>query len=580
MLPTFCGVILFFIPFVLIFNFRDKVEGFLYVFTSLIALHILVALFTQVFHVFSYGLIIGIHFLISSFCLIFFFYKQKYFSRAKLNSLVLISFAIIGFELLSVHYFYTGTVSETERSNVVFRDFYAYPFYSDEWVGVSLADYSIENKSLPFANPLWHDTPFANGLVVFYSFISELFLLFNLAPLTGWSLFAIMNGLLISLLLYLLLRVNNVNNFSSSIATLSVPWIVNGTNLPGIWFLTPFIFSLSLFITFLICLSKREFLLGMTTSIICLLLYPPIIVLVFPTLLFYILKNKISLYYLFSIGAVGVIIIAILSINFGYSRAIGFVYSSLIRPNLDGGIVSMPFWIVLPILLIPIILFGLIIMIKKKSYTLLVPIIIGLFFWFLYAFVSKIIILEQSRVVAITSVLLMIPIGFGIESIVNLIKNQKTVNFIKVLFILAFVVAALFYPGSNRWSKLVLKIKTDNGYQDFFPSAPVTRYLQSDDLKFFSSFSKKRFLSLPWKGLVIGTATHNYPLDSKDSTITNKFVNYAEFMQRTCEEKSAYARDFKIEYVYSDSFDCPSFEELGSSQEGFHLYRPISHIVL
>ena len=574
MIQTVLEIILFLTPFILVFNFQDKVKGFLYVFTSVLSLHILTALLTQTFHIFSFHLVFGVHLLAGIACIVIFVRKKKYFSNIKFSWLVLMIFMVVGFELSSVHYFFNGIVNETKGMGAVSGDFYVYPHYSDEWVGVSLVDYSISQKSLPLANPLWYNQPFSDGMVVFHSFISEVFLFLGLNPLINWSLFAILNGLLISFLIYLLLKVNNISNFSSAIAAMSVPLIVNGQNLPGVWFLIPAIFALSVYLVSLICLSKKEFKVGLLVSILCFLLYPPFIVFVFPTLLIYILYNKVSLFNLFFLVLPGISIIYLLSTNLGFSGAFHLIHLWLIRSNLNqGGIISMPFWIILPTLLIPFMVFGLCSIIKKRLYVLLVPIVCGISFWIFFSFIKEAVIIDQTRSVTIASIILITLVGFGVEFLFSFIKNDNRLNLIKAGLISAFIITAIFYPGKENWTKLVLEIKANGEIAKYYPLPPITRYLYPDDLKFFSNFSGKRFISYPLKGLAIGVATHNYPLDSKPSTITNQFLRYTNFMRGTCEEKTKNAKDFQIDYVYGDRFECKYFQELGSSKEGFHLYK-------
>lgn len=82
-------------------------------------------------------------------------------------------------------------------------------------------------------------------------------------------------------------------------------------------------------------------------------------------------------------------------------------------------------------------------------------------------------------------------------------------------------------------------------------------------------------MSIPWKGLVIGTSTHNYPLGTKQSTLTNHIVDFKNFMEAKCESKSKIAKKKKIDYVYSPKFDCEGFELRGISGEGLHLYEVV-----
>ena len=541
--------------------------------------HILIALLTQALHIFSYAVVVGIHSIIALVCIFFFFRNKKFFDNLKFSWFVLVILAIVGYELSSVHYFYKGIVSDIGGLNAVSRDFYPYPHYSDEWVGVSLADYSISQKSLPLVNSLWKNVPFANGLAAFHSLASELSLLLNISPLISWSIFAIINGLLISFLVYLLLRVCAVSSFSSALAALSVPLVVSGVNVAGIWFFTPHIFAMPVFLLMVISFCKKEFRIGMVLTFLCLILYPPFIVFVLPALLAHIISGKISKYYLLFAAFASMVLIWLLSLVVGYSKAFSLAYSWIIRPNLDGGIISLPIWIIVPVALIPFIVLGLFELAEKKSYALLAPIFTGLFFWTLYSFTLGVIIIDQSRVVALTAILLMIPAGFGIERAIGYFKNNRNISILfKISCIFAIVSAAIFYPGSNSWSKLFLKTVKEDSYKHV-PSAPITRWLHPDDMELFGGISGKVFLSPPWKGLVIGAATHNYPLDSKASTLTNRFVRYSDFMAGTCAEKIGYSNEFSIDYIYSSKLECEGFEEIGLSRENLYLYRFIPKTV-
>lgn len=579
MIQTILGVIVLITPFILVVNFKDKLIGALSIFSGIVAMQLLVSILTQSFHIFSYEMILVINVVLSLSCLVIFLFKSKFPAKIKFNWLAILALLIICFELLSVHYFYSGIVAEAEGYNVVSYDNYHYPYYSDEWVGVSFVDYSIKSKSLPLANPLWHNKPFVNPLVIFYSFISEIFLLLNLNPIIYWSLFSIVNGLIISLLIYLFLRTNNVSTFSAVFAMLSIPLIVNGTNIPGIWFFTPFIFSFTILLISLIFLSKKESLLGISTSLISLILYPPMIVFILPILIAY--RLKFALYSLIPIGLIGGLLTIILSVNFGFTKMFHQVVAWLVRENLDGGgIASMPIWIIIPFLLLPLVLGGLALIYKNKNNIIIAPVFTGLIFWILYAFFNKTIIIDQTRIVVITSILLMIPVGFAMDYLFNylkdhknLINNQRIVQFLKTVFILIFIALAVFYPGSNNWAKLRLSIRTDeNKIIHYNPTSPITRYLYSEDLGIFKNISGKVFITHPWKGLAIGVATHNFPLDSKASTVSNRILKYSDFMVADCDKKQKYIKDYKIDYVYSHTINCPFLKKLATSEEGYNLY--------
>lgn len=65
MIKTIIGLILLFIPFLLIIQFRNKKDGFFYILSLVIAFHLFAAILTQAFHIFSYGVIFGINLIIA-----------------------------------------------------------------------------------------------------------------------------------------------------------------------------------------------------------------------------------------------------------------------------------------------------------------------------------------------------------------------------------------------------------------------------------------------------------------------------------------------------------------------------------
>ena len=141
---------------------------------------------------------------------------------------------------------------------------------------------------------------------------------------------------------------------------------------------------------------------------------------------------------------------------------------------------------------------------------------------------------------------------------------------IQGIILILFFILSFSYTQLNNWQDL--KLHTLDG-REISPAAPANIYLHEDDLRLFENIHKKRFLSLPWKGLVIGVATRNYPLDTKPATITNKKLSYVTFMRLNCEEKGYIAKQYNIDYIYSPKFDCNSFELKGVSAEGLNLYE-------
>jgi hypothetical protein len=170
--------------------------------------------------------------------------------------------------------------------------------------------------------------------------------------------------------------------------------------------------------------------------------------------------------------------------------------------------------------------------------------------------------------------------AFGIEKVIVYFGNKYTylstpiaARIFKSFIFIFFVLLSVIYSKIGLWHKLILEVKDANGkILTEMPAPPVTRYLSDDDLRAFEGIRNKVFISPRWKGLVVGVATHNYPLDSKSSTITNKILTYRQFMDSNCDEKIKYAKKYKIDYAYTYPFSCPGFQILTTGDSGLALY--------
>ena len=114
----------------------------------------------------------------------------------------------------------------------------------------------------------------------------------------------------------------------------------------------------------------------------------------------------------------------------------------------------------------------------------------------------------------------------------------------------------------------------------FFAAIPdfgkklMSSSLTKDDLRIFENIKNAKFLSIPWKSTVIGTATNNYPIVTKEGTISMSNENLVNvFFNEDCIGKNNIAESLKIDYVYLPEFYCPGFEKIDKSEEGLILYK-------
>jgi hypothetical protein len=478
-----------------------------------------------------------------------------------------------------VHYSYTGTISTINGYRETVNNKYIYPYFSDEWVEMSLVKYSIENEKLPIVNPLINKARFISPVLPFFSFLSEVFLILKLDPLTQFPFLSILSGLSICSLIYLILRKIGIGTAISLLIFLSIPYITNGANLPGIWFLIPLIMGIILFLLSVLSFISENKKLALINSILSVIFYPPMIVFSFPILIIIFLRKEAGRNnrWLIISGVILFIILASTSYFIFKEGTWGYLMSLIFRTNLESGIPQfnplniIPLWLLIPAIL------GIFTVLKKRLWIIICPILVGAIFWCVYLFTQKVFIIDYPRVVVITSLLISILSGMGIRLVVDKINSkcswQKRVPDLiwMIIIVSTFAIASPYYTANSSWKRLTMNIGV--GQKEILPASPSNTYLTNDDLRLFQNIKKKRFISVPWKGLVIGAATGNYPIESKASIITNKLYSYNGFMSGNCTTKINTSDKFRIDYVYSRPFSCDFFEKIGESEEGLILYK-------
>lgn len=594
MIILIAGLIILAVPFLLVDLFSDKKRGFIYVFFFLFLFQTVLAILAQSLGVFYYNVVIGCTLFADIILLLVYFkIRAKIKKRFSFNfasiDWVIIAVAIISLlSLYQVHYNYTGkinlaidlTVSYHEVKNIV----YPYPYFSDEWYAVSLVKGAIDNHSLPFKNIL-DNSFFPNLELFFHSFIAEIILLLGLNPLLHYTILSIFLNTLIIILAYLFLRINNISKLTAGVCSLLMLYITCGANLPGLWHLIPFNLGIMLFLVSICFMEFNDIKMAITSVVLASLFYPPLIPFYSIGLLVFLLcrikKTKENLFKIIYRGLLFFVvpisfIILILSL---FAGLLNYIFSKIFFVSFMAPFIpQLGFYNIIPMPAFLLAILGLYFICKNKKWILLSEFILGAIFWFFYSFTVYRFFVEYERVVVLTSIIIVIISGFGLKQAEEYFKIKskdrkfKIFQLIEILVLFAFLFLVPVYTRGENW-KRIISINPANGAM-FYPKSPANNYLVADDLRIFKDIKSKRFLSLPWKGTVIGVATGNYPVLTKEGTISlgsNKILN--DFMIANCKDKKNIAKRFNLEYIYIHEFDCSEFQKLDKSQEGLVLYK-------
>lgn len=584
MIYTLGGILLLLSPFLLLHRFENKRIGFCYILSFLIALHLFVAIITQMLHIFTYSVILTTN------IVIFLIIVTKSNIKKLFLKVDWILIAIIGIScisLFSVHYNYSGkyTIATNPSYQEAEHMSYPYPYFSDEWYSIAFIKDAINFYSLPIRNPLTPEREFFINLEApFHSFLATILLLLHLDPLTQYTVLTIVFGLLIVVVIYLLL-VCSIDRLPAAIASISTLYITNGANLPGIWNLRPLNIGMLAMVLGFIFLSDKKMKMATFMGFVAFLFYPPLFIFYTVAILFFAFLSKeltqqermqTILYYFLFAGVAGIVVAAFAF--FGRSEAIAFfeiALSKIFYPTpISDFIPKFTIYNIVPIPILLLALLGIIPMIKKPW--LLSTVCIGITYWILYSFTTFRFIIEYARVVFVTALLIIIVSGFGLSYLLDILKKYYSFkkgnifSYVQIGILLVFLVLSFNYTKRNNWQKLVLRNIQTN--EIFAPAAPANRYLHPDDLQLFEHIKGKRFSSIPWKGTVIGVATGNYPLVTKPGTIT-LHPEMAPLIRKADCSTLPEALNMNIAYVYVPNLQCPDFDIVDVSSEGFYLYK-------
>ena len=413
--------------------------------------------------------------------------------------------------------------------------------------------------------------------------MSEIFLILGLSPLTQYNLVSIAINALIIVLAYLFLRICQVPDIPSGISSLSILYITSGANLPGIWNLIPLSLGILLYLCGL-CFWEIDDLKSSIASFIAVaLFYPPLAI--FPglglsaILLQEISKNRdswakkikvISSYLL-------VLLLAILVVCFILSKFAlwGFVSQKLLYRLYTFYIPQFNFYDIMPIPVVLAALLGLSPVFKKRKY-LFFQLALGVFFWILYSFTDYRFAIELEKVMFLTAIVVALFSGFGLQELANYIKSKgasdNIFRYAGIGIIALLLIFVPFYTQRENWQNLLGVVPSTGDY--IYPKSPANNYLTEDDMRIFGDIKEKRFLTIPWKGTVIGIATGNYPSIAKEGTMSAGLeTHYYSFINSGCDVKKSIIDGYKPDYVYLPEFNCPGFEKIDESQEGLILYK-------
>lgn len=574
-------IILVIIPFLLVFTFQNKTIAFVWIFSGLTLFYLILSMVTQSLGIFTYDVIFYSSFIVAIGSALFII-KRKFTGEISIPKIsTVLIFLIIIFNLTSVHYLYTGKMTRATGVQEVKNSFNKYPYFSDEWNAISIAKNSIENKSFPNTNPLRENKKFPNPMFPYFSFISGIFLLTNTNPLIYFVPLSIFFSFLISLFIFIALKQFGVSRLASTLVILSLPYITVGSNLPGMWHLLPMTLGILFLILSLISIQENRKYLLFLNILLSLLFYPPMIVFVIPCLLgYYFFKRekieKKDIIFFSSLTIIGLLAFFIVSANMNRGYLKNF-FKLIFRDNLEPGIPLFEIYNVLPFWILILSVIGFWAIIKKRMSFLVYPIIVGLIYWIIYTQTRLVFLIDYPRIVVITSILLAIISAFGLDFILQKFNKKnnwnKKENLIVYLLIFIFAISSISYTQREKWQKLVMVIKYNNNQSKQHPNPPANQYLLKEDLEIFSGIKNKVFIAPQWKGLVIGSSTGNFPLESKAGTITNRIYRYDEFMKLDCQEKNEVAEKHKINFVYSQKFVCKEFIAQKESSEGLVLYK-------
>lgn len=487
--------------------------------------------------------------------------------------------------LIQPHFSYSGYLIDSVGVTLVQNEEVLTPYFSDEWASVAFVDQALTTGGLPTKHPFVEQSSYVSYMTPYFMGLAAFFSTFGFDPILQFAYAPFFLGLVLVYAAYVCARSFGASRVASSIAALTIPFIANSANLAGIWYAIPAHAGLLIFI-FTFSLQKESLQWRMLGYALSVLLYPPMLVFVIPVALVT-EKPKIGLKVLGSVFATG--IVAVIIAAFSSSNSIFHSFKSalklLVRPlGLDfaGDIPLYAPHVVIPAIAIAGCVAA-IPLFTKKMQTVGIAIVVGFIGWIVYSIIAVTVVIDVQRVVFITAYLVCVAAALGYDRILAWIQkviafNPKIVAW--AVLVLVFSHVSPSYSADESWRKFVLPTPNRGEGTFLIPSPPATQYLIKDDLDLLARFdvvassSPRRFVTTPWKGLVLGTVTRHTPLHTKSSIVGTAYLKYEQIATANCDELEVYRVKFDIDFAYVPKLEtCPDIVPVATSTEGFVLYE-------
>ncbi len=586
LIPQF---ILFLLPFILVFNFKDKKKGFLYIFTYYTLYIIISSVFLQALHTFSFRNIFILQILIDLVAVTYFLKHELHFPNKddfkklfdKQNSLIVAIFITSFIYLLLPNIHFKGGYNDAvtykfdEKTNALSFDrvikneeegkYYPYPSYSDEWVAFGKIRNIIEDKSLPFKNYLKGDAFSFEPLATYFSYLSYIYLYFNLSLEQFFLIGKFFNFFLI-LSFFFLFRSIKISKFASVTASIISLFIMNTQIVTGLWMFIPFNMGALFFFVSLIAFINNFKNISLVLSSISILFYPPML---FPVIVWNLINlNKFTqdkkikkIIYSFVLAAI--VFFTLKAIPNFYPNIINKFIENFIRPTAYGMPENQNLWNLYNFIFIPIILAGAFLSYKNHRDIFNFFVFLNLF-WLYYYINQTIIFIDLPRLIMLYCWFALIFIAISIDSFFVKYKyntDNKVYLFVTVLIILILCAGSYTQMFANNYLK--------KGQ----PSPILNTYYKQADIDVFKDFKDKNFLADEWKSLIIASVVGNIPMNSKGSYINTKVVSFTKFMNSSCDEKNKLSNQFKIDLIYGPRFSCANFVLIKKGSDDNLLYK-------